>query len=321
MPRALKKNRKSLEPVASDITLSWRDRRPHVLSSIPVNFLSKTLQFEVKENARAQGQLYKADNLLLMQALMKSHKGKIDLIYIDPPFKTERDFLTSEKAKRGSKKVELAYQDKWHSSGQSFWQFMWERLCLMYELLSPRGSLYLHCDYRTAAPLKLMIDEIFGVDNYVNEIIWAYKTGGNSKTLGFAKKHDIIHFVAKDRERVCWNSQEEKSYLSHNYGFKNIKLHKDEGGIYNYVGMRDVWDIPALRGNQPERVNYPTQKPEALLERIIQASTKPGYLVADFFCGSGTTGVVAKRLKRKWLLSDREALAVKTTKERFKLLD
>lgn len=296
-----------------DIYLSWRDRDDSMASDHKKVELTKHIQFEEFSKQKIVGQVLKGDNQLLMTSLLSKYRGKIDLIYLDPPFKTGKDFSTT----RTGSKV-LAYSDKFLLGEKSYWQFIWERLRIMYELLSPRGALFLHTDYRTSSQLKLMLLELFGESNYINEIIWSYKTGGNSKTLGFARKHDTIHYCVKNRELARWNNLREKSYLSHKYGFKNIELHEDELGIYNLVSMRDVWEIPALRGNQPERVDYPTQKPLALLERIIASSTNPGDLVADFFCGSGTTGVAAKKLNRRYLLVDSGSLAIKTSIARLK---
>ncbi len=267
--------------------------------------------FRDNAGAKELGEVYLSDNLDLLRDLLQTHAGKVDLIYLDPPFKTERDFYTTQSKAR-------AYSDKFAAKGDDYWEYIRARVEIMYQLLSPRGALYLHTDYRTSARLKLMLLELFGESNYVNEIIWFYKTGGNSNRLGFAKKHDTIHFCVKNWRKATWNLMKEKSYLSHNYGFKNIDLKKDEQGVYNLVTMRDVWDIPALRGNQPERVDYPTQKPLLLLERIIQASSNEGDLVADFFCGSGTTGVAAKKLNRRYLLVDQSKVAVKTAVSRLK---
>jgi DNA modification methylase len=296
-----------------EIYLSWRDRDDNVVFDSKAADFTKCLQFEEFHKKKIIGQVFRGDNGPLMISLLTKYRGKIDLIYLDPPFKTGKDFSTTR-----TKSQVLAYSDKFLSGEKSYWQFLWERLQIMYQLLSPRGALYLHTDYRTSSHLKLMLLELFGESNYVNEIIWAYKTGGNSKVLGFARKHDTIHYCVKNKDLAQWNTTREKSYLSHKYGFKNIKLHKDDVGIYNLVAMRDVWEIPALRGNQPERVDYPTQKPLALLERIISASTKPGDLVADFFCGSGTTGVAAKNLNRRYLLVDSGAVAIKTSVSRLK---
>lgn len=320
LSQSLKPGRESAQDY--DCSFTWVDRNDESSLSIKPAFLKSSLVLKDQKAKVTTGELYRGDNAQLMKALLPTLKGKIDLIYIDPPFRTGRDFSTSEKLKKGTQsnnqsKV-VAYSDKFLQGQQTYWQFMWERLQLMYELLSSKGSLYLHCDYRTSAPLKMMLCELFGAENYINEIIWSYRTGGNCKDIGFARKHDTIHFVTKNKGKSRWNALKDKSYLSHKYGFKNVTLREDEHGIYNLVTMRDVWDIPALRGNQPERENYPTQKPEALLERIISASTKPGDLVADFFCGSGTTGVVAKKLGRKWLMTDRSSIAIEVSSSRIK---
>ncbi len=265
-----------------------------------------------KETADGQtiGEVHKSENLALLREMQSQYKGSFDLIYLDPPFKTERDFYTAKDKTK-------AYSDKFSVHGNSYWDFMRQRLSLMHELLSPSGALYVHTDYRTSAQLKLILLEIFGENNYINEIIWFYKTGGNSNKLGFARKHDTIHFCVKNHKKAIWNQIKEKSYLSHRYGFKNINLKEDEQGVYNLVTMRDVWDIPALRGNHPERVDYPTQKPLLLLERIIQSSSNPGGLVGDFFCGSGTTGVAAKNLNRRYFLADQSAIAIKESIQRL----
>jgi len=267
--------------------------------------------------------LFWGENLLILHALADKFAGKIDLIYIDPPFATGTNFSfqrpIGEKTYRDKhyQIIDTAYRDSWDKGLPSYLSMIQERLRLMYKLLSDSGSLYVHVDYRVSAYLRLILDEIFGPENFINEIIWFYKTGGMPEKLGFGRKHDNILFYVKDRTKATWNPQKEKSYLMHKYGFANIEVFKDERGKYTLVNCRDVFDISALRGNQPERVDYPTQKPEALLERIIKASTNPGDLVADFFCGSGTTLCVAEKLGRRWLGSDLGRWAVHVTKKRL----
>ena len=267
--------------------------------------------------------LFWGENFLVLQTLADKFAGKIDLIYIDPPFATGINFSfqrpIGEKTYRDKhyQIVDVAYRDCWDKGLPSYLSMIQERLRLMYNLLSDRGSLYVHVDYRVSAYLRLILDEIFGPENFINEIIWFYKTGGMPEKLGFGRKHDNILFYVKDKTKAIWNPQKEKSYLRHKYGFSNIGIFEDERGKYTLVNCRDVFDIPALRGNQPERVEYPTQKPEALLERIIKASTNPGDLVADFFCGSGTTLCVAEKLGRRWLGSDLGRWAVHVAKKRL----
>ena len=285
--------------------------------------------YHLKEgNTFAEGwknKLIWGDNLLVMDSLLESFAGKIDLIYIDPPFATGADFSFKAPVGESGEEVskartiieEKAYRDTWGQGIDSYITMMYERLVLMRELLSDIGSIYVHCDWRTTSLLRLCLDEIFGGDNYINECIWFYKTGGMPEKLGYGRKHDTIHFISKNRSKSIWNMQKVKSYLSHNYGFSNIELFKDGGGTYSLVNIRDVWDIAALRGNQPEKVSYPTQKPEALLECIIKASSNEGSLVADFFCGSGTTAAVAEKLGRRWIACDLGRWGVHTTRKRM----
>ena len=285
------------------------------------------LLFEPQKSHRDdfRNRLIWGDNKLVMASLLKEFKGQIDLIYIDPPFDVGADFTMNlpignkkDAIDKDQSTLEMiAYRDMWGKGTDSYLHMISERLLIIKELLSESGSLYFHCDWRVTSLIRLLLDDIFGNSNYVNECIWFYKTGGMPEKLGFGRKHDTVHFVTKNRNIAKWNSQKEKSYLAHDYGFSNIELFKDELGTYSLVSLRDVWDIPALRGNQPERVDYPTQKPEALLERIIKASSNEGDLVADFFCGSGTTGAVAEKLGRRWIMADLGRFAIHTSRKRM----
>ncbi len=173
------------------------------------------------------------------------------------------------------------------------------RLMEMHRVLRDDGSIYIHCDHTAHAYIKSLMDGIFGKHNFRNEIVWYYKTGGTSRRW-FGRKHDTILFYSKS-DRHTFNPLKEKSYLTHRYGFSNIEILEDEGGPYTVVGMRDVWDIPALRGNQSESTGYPTQKPMTLYERIIKASSKRNDIVLDPFAGCATTPVAAERLDRQWV--------------------
>lgn len=203
----------------------------------------------------------------------------------------------------------------------SYLSYMAERLALCRLLLKETGSIYLHCDPYANYYLRLLMNCIFGEECFRNEIIWSYRTGGVSKRW-FARKHDTIFCYGKTSQdkktqaepalRTKFNAIEEKSYLTHKYGFSTIKIEEDEGGYYRMAQMRDVWEIPALRGNQPEAQGYPTQKPEALLERIVKASSNAGDLVLDPFCGCGTTGVAAVNLERRFVGIDVSLTSVET---------
>ena len=185
----------------------------------------------------------------------------------------------------------------------AFLCFLSVRLLEMRRVLKPTGSIYLHCDHTANSYIRMVMDAIFGHRNFRNEIVWFYKTGGTSKRW-FSRKHDTILFYAKSRE-YAFIPQKEKSYLAHKYGFSNIEINQDEQGFYTMVGMRDVWDIPALRGNQPENTGSPDQKPLAVYERIIMASSNPGDLVLDPFAGCATTIMAARKHGRRWVGIDR----------------
>jgi len=263
------------------------------------------------------------DKKYVLPAVLAEFAGKVDLIYIDPPFATGQNFsftvqIDGEEFVKEPSAIEVkAYRDTWGKGLDSYFQWTYETAVFLYELLSEKGSLYVHLDYRVVGPVRMILDSIFGVQNLINEIIWYYKTGGMPELLGFGRKHDNILFYVKNRDRATWNPQKEKSYLMHKYGFSNIEIYSDQGGQYTLVNSRDVFDIPALRGNQPETVSYPTQKPEALVERLVRASSNEGDLVMDCFVGSGTTAVVAERLKRRWIAADLSRFSTETTRKRL----
>jgi site-specific DNA-methyltransferase (adenine-specific) len=265
--------------------------------------------------------LIHADNLKALQQL--SIQTKVDLIYIDPPFATNKDFH----AKTG----ELGYSDK--IVADEFLSFLRERLALMKTLLSETGSIYVHLDQRMSHEVKLVLDDIFGRKNFRNEIIWKYVSGGISDRF-FARKHDTIFFYTKS-DTYTFNPQRERRKL-----YNQAKVLTDEKGDYVWYirpntntkvpnGVKtyldkyvsDVWDIPIVNPMAKERNGYPTQKPEALLERIIAASSNPGDIVADFFAGSGTTGAVAEKMGRAWIMCDQSNHAIQTIQERLCQLD
>ncbi len=271
--------------------------------------------------------LFHGDNLPFLQGI---NSGAVHLIATDPPFKKGRDFHATPGSLAGGASFKDRWNwdddvhDDWVDRIKDDWPAVWAtiesaklsygedmaaflcwlavRLMEMHRILRPDGSLYLHIDHTAHAYVKCLMDAVFGWKNFRNEIVWFYKTGGLSKRW-FGRKHDTILFYSKSGHYI-YNPQKEKSYLSHKYGFSNIKIHEDKQGYYRMVGMRDVWDIAALRGNQPEATGYPTQKPLALYERIIKASSNEGDWVLDPFCGCATTPIAAERLKRRWIGMD-----------------
>lgn len=283
------------------------------------------------------------DNLLAMAALLAgdednpSMRGSVDLVYADPPFDSKADYRTKVTLpgvtieQRPTVLEQFAYSDAWAGGTASYLAMMVPRLVLMRELLSVRGSLYLHIDWHVGAYVKLILDEIFGRDRFLNEIIWHYQSGGR-QTNAFSKKHDTILVYTKsdewafDLEAVGETRGTQKRnnmkrgvdpdgrvYFSIRSAGKIYKYYEDEK-----VTPPDVWtDISHIQQKDPQRVGYATQKPKALLERIINASCPPNGVVADFFIGSGTTSAVAERLGRRWIATDIGKPAVMITRKRL----
>ena len=195
------------------------------------------------------------------------------------------------------------------------------RLFELHRILKPAGSIYLHCDPTASHYLKLLMDGIFGKDSFRNEVIWSYRTGGTSRNR-FARKHDVLLYYAA--RGATFNGQKEKAYTRNksrragliNYGAGKAIFHEDEDGVYNLVCMRDVWNMPYLNSQARERLGYPTQKPLALLDRIIKISSNPGDIVLDPFCGCATALVAAERLGRQWA-GDLSPLAVNLVTNRI----
>lgn len=261
---------------------------------------------------------------------------KVDLIYIDPPFGIEADkkfgMISWKKNTQDKNKVdEILPMYILDVGEQNYLRWLYPRLVLMKELLSEQGSIYVHLDWHVGHYVKILLDEIFGKDNLVNEIIWSYRTGGVPEK-GFAKKHDVIYYYKKS-EKYYFNTLKEKTFIPTlaNRTFAKEKLGAEidnegcpvcglKGQWYKMSIMRDVWDITPLFRNSQERVNYFTQKPSEILERIINASCPKDGIAADFFGGSGTTAAVAEKLGRKWIMSDINELACKISKERLEKL-
>jgi adenine-specific DNA-methyltransferase len=283
------------------------------------------------------------DNKYIMSSLLPEFAGKINLIYIDPPFATGADFSIKMKigdlewTKEPSVIEEKAYRDTWGRGLDSYLQMMYERLVLMRELLAENGSIYVHVDYRVDSYIRCILDEIFGKENLINEIIWRYPAASAQTSRFFIKAHNTIFLYSKSPNYIFNNDP--RTFIEYSERVKKA-LKRDEKGFYylrggSYAGKklaekiyvdedqlgmlpRDVWtDIPYIRANTPEYLNYETQKPEKLLERIILSSSNEGDLVADFFCGSGTTLAVAEKLGRRWIGCDLSKFAIHTTRKRL----
>jgi len=248
------------------------------------------------------------DNLEILATIPRE---SVDLIYIDPPFFSNRNYeiIWGDEAEIRS------FEDRWEGGINVYIDWMKQRVIELHRVLKPTGSFYLHCDWHAGHYLKVMCDEIFGYNNFRNEIVWCYKTGGASKER-FGRKHDTIFFYTKSSEYI-FNLQKEKSYMMHEYGFKKSDFQIDEQGQYSWVIAKDWWEIPAIGSATKERLGYPTQKPEALLERIIAASSKKGDVVLDAFCGCGTALAVSEKLDRHWIGIDISPSAISLIKKRL----
>lgn len=271
------------------------------------------------------------DNLLVMQALLNgdeatglpSMRGKIDLIYIDPPYDSKADYRTKitlpngDIEQRPNVLEQFAYSDTWKEGTVSYLKMMYPRLYLMRELLSDKGSIYVHVDWHVGHYVKLLLDNIFGKEKLINEIIWSYQGTGEPKNA-YKRKHDTLLYYSNNIDYIfneVFASEQisEFSKTKYNKVDENGNLYKEirhaDGKIYRQyikenMRMRDVWTMPIINAQAKERLDYTTQKPESLLERIISVSSNEGSIVADFFGGSGTTAAVAEKLNRRWITSD-----------------
>lgn len=278
------------------------------------------------------------DNLLTMQALLAgdpqtglpSLRGKVDLIYIDPPFDSKADYRTKVKLpgvdlqQKPTVVEQFAYADTWEEGTISYLKMIYKRLVLMKELLSSNGCIYVHIDWHVGPYVKTILDDIFGKENFVNEIVWSYSWGIRTDSR-WNRKHDTIYMYSKSAENIKFNANEvlEERQVSEStanrlkYKGALIKDGNKGRGDSELALPSDVWYIATINGMAKERLNYATQKPEALLERIIKASSNEGDFVCDFFGGSGTTAAVAEKLGRRWITCDIGKPASLVMRKRF----
>lgn len=326
LPRIVAEGKKRVAKILEDIDNGEKltlQTNEYVLPSKNTNNLFNGILRDPSKKEWVNRLVY-GDNLLAMQALLigdditPSLRNSIDLIYIDPPFDSKADYRTNiqlpdaEIETKPTILEQFAYSDTWKDGTVSYLEMMYPRLCLMKELLSNKGSIYVHIDWHVGHYVKVLMDEIFGRENFRNEIIWHY-VSGNSPKRDFAKKHDVIFRYVKNINSYIFNIQ----YREKKEGWeKKYDQVDEEGKKFKWVNgnkiypnssetpIDDTWDIPIVNPQAKENVKYFTQKPEALLERIIKASSNEGSIVADFFCGSGTTASVAEKLGRKWITTD-----------------
>ena len=270
-------------------------------------------------NGTPTNRLVLGENLAVMSTLLPEYEGAIDLIYADPPFFSNKRYKSrigrNEDSRRPADwQLGEGYQDAWDDI-ESYLDMLYPRLYLMYRLLSPTGTLYLHLDWHASHYAKILLDELFGAERFLNEIVWIYH-GPSPIRSAFKRKHDTILVYTKskhytfnaDAVREPYHPNTIKTFASSPKAGFGKKPNLKQGKV-----PEDWWYFPVVARLHKERTGYPTQKPEALLRRIILASSNPGDLVADFFCGSGTTPIVAGSLGRRFIASDMQWYAIFTT--------
>lgn len=327
------------QPIKGYPELRWTGKRPFRSTQYYPAQLKET--YGEEQNGWIN-KIFWGDNLQVMSHLLKDYRGKIDLIYIDPPFDSKADYKRKIEIRGIGKATsdatsfeEKQYSDIW--TNDEYLQFMYERFILLRELLSDTGCIYVHCDWHKAHHLRCLLDEIFGPDNFVNEIIWHYADymQGNA-TTSLPKKHDNILFYSKtqtyyyERVKVPLEKPTKRNRVIWNKETKSLEVARDENGKIIYDEFTDkyldaVWEEDVLnigqtsvtRKTSKETLNYPTQKPQKILELIIEASSKPGDLILDCFMGSGTTQAVAMKLGRRFIGADINLGAIQTTTKRL----
>ncbi len=305
----------------------------------------------------------------VLSSLTPEFGSMVNLIYLDPPFFTQSKFRTSSKlsktqranrvnvldsANRSSDSSTEAYSDCWADGLDSYLQWLFQTLTLLKDILSEEGSIYLHLDWHASHYAKAIMDEVFGEENFQNDIAWCYREAINSSKR-WNRKHDNILFYSKDPSKFYFNPSD--VLQPHSPVTLAKYKYEDDMGRYRLMGrgivgspiesardvaleweqkrpelvyrhyMRkgtyplDYWNIDTINQASHERTGYPTQKPLSLLERIMLASSKPGDLILDCCCGSGTTVVAAEKLSRRWIAVDKGSAAIETTKQRLTSLE
>lgn len=322
-------------------SVKYGPHNPH-----PLSLMRTELVWEGKYDD-FRNRLIWGDNKLVMASLLSEFKGAIDLIYIDPPFDVGADFtmdvpLGDEKetiVKDQSILEMVAYRDMWGQGTSSYLATMYERLSLINELLSENGSVFVHCDWRVNTYIRALLDEIFGQSNFRNQIVWKYSGWNKQLNSNFERRHDTIFYFSKGEKPKFFSYFEPYENKEEYLKTRKQKVYVDDDGREYTLDTRDggqrktkiyiedslsrgkvvddVWQLDKVNNSSKEGIGYPTQKPEALLERIIKSATEEGDIVADFFCGSGTTLAVAEKMGRKWIGSDLGRFAIHTARKRL----
>lgn len=367
LPKIVKEGKQEAQRILDRLTSSTRiglQTNELVLPSKDTSNLWKGRNEQVM-NKEWTNRLIYGDNLLAMQALLAgdeatglpSLRGKVDLIYIDPPFDSKADYRTKinlpgmDIEQKPTAIEQFAYSDTWQDGTVSYLKMLYPRLVLMRELLSDKGSIYVHIDWHVGHYVKALMDDVFGKENFINEIIWYYRRWTASSNR-FQAMHDSIFYYSKsngyifnkidisaseeliERKKKGWNTntiqtkngKKRQLLIYERTVFEQaVKDGRIDPNQYDNIVLadstniapNDVFEIPIINPQAKERVGYGTQKPESLLERIINVSSNEGDLVCDFFGGSGTTAAVAERLGRRWIINDIGKPAILVMRKRF----
>jgi adenine-specific DNA-methyltransferase len=322
------------EPIKGYPMLNWRGKRPFTSTQYYPAQLKELLG---EEQAGWRNKIFWGDNLQVMSHMLKSFRGKVDLIYIDPPFDSKAEYKKTIELKGAqaesdqSSFEEKQYGDIW--SNDEYLQFMFERLVMMRELLKETGSIYLHCDWNKSHHLRCLLDEVFGPTNFRNELYWYYYNKMPDSRKGvFPRATDTILWYAKDKSKAVFHPLKEsrdqpvKQLVRKKVDGKMINARDENGNVMYQISdsrvIDNVWRLSMLQpADRTENLFYPTQKPEHLIERILSASSNPGDLVFDCFMGSGTTQAVALKLGRRYIGADINLGAIQTTIKRLIKID
>lgn len=299
-----------------ELALTWRGKHEVTLATprpyVRAERYRETVGGEVV-TTQSENRLYVGENLQVMSGLLPQYEGSVDCIYIDPPFNSGADYVQQIRTHRrvGPKRTIAVkqYGDRWQTA--DYLQNLYERLTVLRRFLSPTGTIFVHCDWHSSAALRLVLDEVFGASNLVNEIVWAYASGGGSRRA-FGHKHDTILFYARDRRRYFFDPDAVRVAYNATIAPKRRELFNPQGMV-----APDVWQISRPPNHSETWVGYPTQKPVEVMQRAIAAACPPGGLVMDCFAGSGSTLVAAAQLGRRFLGIERNSLGVHLARRRL----
>lgn len=299
-----------------ELALTWRGKHEVTLAT-PRLYVRAEHYHEMHGGevvtSQSENRLYAGENLQVMSGLLPQYEGSVDCIYIDPPFNSGVDYVQQIRTHhRGGPKRTIAvkqYGDRWQTA--DYLQNLYERLTVLRRFLSPTGTIFVHCDWHSSAALRLVLDEVFGASNLVNEIVWAYASGGGSRRA-FGHKHDTILFYARDRRSYFFDPDAVRVAYNATIAPKRRELFNPQGMV-----APDVWQISRPPNHSETWVGYPTQKPVEVMQRAIAAACPPGGLVMDCFAGSGSTLVAAAQLGRRFLGIERNSLGVHLARRRL----